>query len=104
MNLDIRTDDSLGDPQSSQSSVSEEDRSVSKSTTSERGDSEDDAAEVIEKPLAEQETRAVNRSKLLIYMALILAAALGTTAYVYTSREEETVFESEVSQVRMKSC
>jgi uncharacterized protein HemX len=88
-----------GDQDASQSSVDEEERTASKSGTSEKAESADDVAEDRDKPLAQQETIAVNRSKLLVYMALLLAAALGTAAYVYTSREEKTTFESEVRRV-----
>jgi hypothetical protein len=85
---------------SSQSSE-DDDHTASKSGTSKKAESADIVAEDIDKPLTQQETVAVNRSKLLVYMALLLAAALGTTAYVYTSREEKKVFYSEVRRVEI---
>jgi uncharacterized protein HemX len=93
-----------GDQDSSQSSVDEEEHIASKSGTSDKEESAGEMAEGRVEPLAQQETIAVNRSKLLVYMALLLAAALGTVAYVYTSREEKKTFESEVRRVRICSC
>lgn len=45
-----------------------------------------------------QETKQVNRSKLFVYLALILAAAaVGVLTYMFTSREETNDFHVEVS-------
>jgi len=49
-------------------------------------------------PLTAQETKAVNRSKILVYLALLLAAgAVGALTYFFTSREEQQDFEREFS-------
>ena len=49
-------------------------------------------------PLAQKETRAVNRSKLLVYFVLLLAAtAMGTLTYVFVSNQQEKDFETDVS-------
>ena len=48
--------------------------------------------------LARTETKAVNRSKLLVYLALLFAAAgVGTATYLFTCREETAHFQSAVS-------
>lgn len=61
---------------------------------------EDDGDEVIgrnKEELAKEETRWVNRSKLVVFLALALAAAtVGALAYVLTSNEEEDDFKGEV--------
>lgn len=45
-----------------------------------------------------QETKQVNRSKMLVYVALALAAAaVGALAYYFTTRGEEEQFQTEVS-------
>lgn len=45
-----------------------------------------------------QETKAVNRSKVLVYVALALAAAaVGALTYYFTSREEAQDFQDSVS-------
>jgi uncharacterized protein HemX len=55
-------------------------------------------------PIAHQETRAVNRSKSLVYLVLLVAAAAaGTATYVFLSIEEQSDFESEVSNVFVRS-
>ena len=47
--------------------------------------------------LAKNETRQVNRSKLLVYLALLLAAAgVGTAAYFFVYNQEKAEFEREV--------
>lgn len=49
-------------------------------------------------PITRQETKAVNRSKILVYVALVLAAAaVGALTYVFMAREETATFHAEVS-------
>jgi len=51
----------------------------------------------------EQETIAVNRFKVLVYVALLLAAAgVGLTTYKILSREQANGFEIEVRFVSLK--
>jgi hypothetical protein len=56
--------------------------------------------------LAHQETKAVNRSKSLVYLVLlIVAAAAATATYFFLAIEEQNDFESEVSYVFLRlSC
>jgi hypothetical protein len=56
--------------------------------------------------LAHQETKAVNRSKILVYLVLLAAAAAaGTATYYFLAIEEQDNFESEVSYVfLLPSC
>jgi hypothetical protein len=50
--------------------------------------------------IGQQETKAVNRSKSLVYLVLLVAAAAAATAtYLFLSAEEQGDFESEVSNV-----
>ena len=47
--------------------------------------------------LGRQETRAVNRSKLLVYLILFISAvAVGTATYIFVSKGEEQDFEVDV--------
>jgi hypothetical protein len=51
-------------------------------------------------PLGQHETKAVNRSKSLVYLVLLVAATAADTAtYFFLSVEEQDNFESEVSNV-----
>jgi uncharacterized protein HemX len=55
-------------------------------------------------PMAQHETNAVNRSKILVYLVLLVAAAAAATAtYFLLSIEEQNDFESEVSNVFLRS-
>ena len=48
-------------------------------------------------PLTKQETKQVNRSKILVYVALTLAAAaVGTLTWHFTTQEENNDFVREV--------
>jgi hypothetical protein len=50
--------------------------------------------------IGRQETTAVNRSKLVVYLALLIAAAaMGTATYFYMAIEEQDDFESEVRNI-----
>jgi hypothetical protein len=50
--------------------------------------------------IGRQETKAVNRSKLVVYLALLVAAAaMGTATYFYMAMEEQDDFESEVRNI-----
>jgi hypothetical protein len=50
--------------------------------------------------IGQQETKAVNRSKSLVYLVLlVVAAASGTATYFFLSVEEQDDFEFEVSNV-----
>lgn len=52
--------------------------------------------------MAKEETRAVNRSKLLVYGAIVLAAtAVGAFWYIFLSNGETEDFETQVSLVSM---
>jgi hypothetical protein len=54
--------------------------------------------------IGQQETKAVNRSKSLVYLVLLVsAAAAGTATYFFLSIEEQDDFESEVSDVFLRS-
>jgi glycerol uptake facilitator-like aquaporin len=54
--------------------------------------------------IARAETRAVNRSKVMVLLVIaIAAAACGTATYFFTSAEEEDNFHSEVSKEWMNS-
>ena len=65
----------------------------SKSTTNREGSSVQEQ----ENLLGHKETRAVNRSKFLVYLALLLAAAgIGTATYFIARRGESDGFESDV--------
>lgn len=49
--------------------------------------------------LSREETKAVNRSKLLVYFAIVVAAAaIGALVYVLSYNDETQDFEREVSQ------
>jgi hypothetical protein len=49
-------------------------------------------------PIGQHETKAVNRSKILVYLVLLVAAAAaGTATFFLMSIEEQDDFESEVS-------
>jgi len=64
-------------------------------TTSNKGEKE---------AFTEQETIVVNRFKVLVYVALLFAAAgVGLTTYKILSREQANVFEVEVRYVAVKS-
>lgn len=53
-----------------------------------------------ESVIAQDETTAVNRSKCVVYLVLLItAAAMGTAAYFYVSKGEQKDFESEVRNV-----
>lgn len=53
-----------------------------------------------EEPLTLRETVAVNRSKVLVYIAIVLAAcAVGFLTYYFTSSEERADFQRSVSTV-----
>jgi hypothetical protein len=48
-------------------------------------------------PIGQHETKAVNRSKSLVYLVLLIAAAAaGTATYFFLSIKEQEDFESEV--------
>ena len=50
--------------------------------------------------LGKKETRAVGRSKVLVYVALLIAAAaVGISTFFLLRKSEKDLFESEVSQV-----
>jgi hypothetical protein len=50
-----------------------------------------------ESVIAQDETSAVNRSKFIVYLVLLVtAAAVGTATYFFMSKEEHDEFESEV--------
>jgi hypothetical protein len=54
--------------------------------------------------LAQSETKAVNRSKSLVYLVLlVVAAAAATATYFFLAIEEQDNFESEVSNVLLRS-
>jgi hypothetical protein len=53
-----------------------------------------------ETPIAQHETKAVNRSRLLVYLAILVTAAAAVTAtYFFMSGEEQDDFESEVRYI-----
>jgi hypothetical protein len=50
--------------------------------------------------IAQDETSAVNRSKIVVYLVLLVtAAAVGTATYFFVSKEEHDDFETEVRYV-----
>jgi hypothetical protein len=54
--------------------------------------------------IAQDETSAVNRSKILVYLVLLITAtAVGTATYFFLSKEEHDDFESEVRYVFERS-
>jgi hypothetical protein len=57
-----------------------------------------------ESSIAHDETSAVNRSKVLVYLVLLItAAAVGTATYFFVAKEEQDDFESEVRNVFERS-
>jgi hypothetical protein len=53
-------------------------------------------------PLAHKETQAVNRSKLLVYLVLFLAAsAAGTATYFFLTEGENSDFEVQVCSTEL---
>ena len=83
-----------------ESSVSSEVESSEDPTTT-LGEAEEENASK-EEVLAQAETKAVNRSKLLVYFVLLIAAgAVGAASYIFTSNELEDDFENEVNPLNI---
>ena len=86
-------------PRSGSRSGSESDSVVgsSKFDTSTGNDTSHNPSSSSGETLARTETKAVNRSKLLVYLALLFAAAgVGTATYIFARREETDHFHGEV--------
>lgn len=65
--------------------------------SSESTDNHEVVAEKIGEKVAQAETQAVLRSKVIVYLVLILAAAvIGTTTYYIAAKHERDVFHSQV--------
>lgn len=74
------------------------DDSLSVSSTGSH-DSQGQDSELV--PLAQNETRAVNRSKIFVYVALVAAAIIvGALTYAFANRAEQIAFENDVSRLR----
>jgi hypothetical protein len=55
-------------------------------------------------PIGQHETKAVNRSKFIVYLVLFVAAAAASTAtYFFMAIEEQDDFESEVRTIFPRS-
>ena len=90
-----------GHPLTEESSVSSEDFEASSQSdrTSTNADGTERASSSHEGDflVGKTETRAVNWSKGIVYLVILLAAAgIGTATYLFTSKEEENDFENEV--------
>jgi hypothetical protein len=83
-----------------ESSGDEEDSKSDEHSSTETSAKEASIASSATPVLAHQETKAVNRSKSLVYLVLLVAAAAAATAtYFFLAIEEQDDFESEVSNV-----
>ena len=69
------------------------------STTNSSGTGPSDCKKESEPELAQEETKAVNRSKWLVYGVLLIAAvSVGTYLFTFLRDEEEKDFETKVSK------
>jgi hypothetical protein len=89
-----------------ESSNDEEDSKSDEHSSTETSAKEASVASSATPVLAHQETKAVNRSKSLVYLVLLVAAAAAATAtYFFLAIEEQNDFETEVSNVfPLSSC
>lgn len=93
------SDQSLNESMSEYSNSSE-DPSLLRATDLEANRAEADDKSAV----AHEETKMVNRSKLLVYLILvILAATVGTATYILSSGDEEDNFEVKV-RFELLSC
>lgn len=87
--------------ESSESSSDDEPTSTNGDGTTTNGDEKTATSNSSGDKFTKQETKAVNRSKMLVYGALFIAAgAIGAITYVLTSNEEKSQFTRTVSFLR----
>ena len=84
------------------------DSSSSSSTTSDRmstARSEDKTGSSGDDVLVQRESRVVKRSKLIVYIALAIAAGtVGALTYYLTAQSQQTTFENDVSTIEGSDC
>ena len=99
----IRHDDDSDDDEEDLESSNDNSRSGvgssfgSHTDTGSRQTAGNDKVSIDECSVTKQRTKNVNRSKLLVYLSLVLAAAtVGSLTYIFTKKQETYTFETTV--------
>jgi hypothetical protein len=83
------------------SSESDEESSNNLDKSSNNGEQSHSAGSSSGEEIARGETKAINRSKWVVYLVIALAAAgMGAAAYTFTAKTEAKSFENEVSPIK----